>query len=254
MSFESRDGAAMVSDAELVQYMDGELGHRTAASVVSRIAEAPGAADRLEILHRRSARISVLLDELGPEDAWMEESAAAIRRRLGQPRARWAAWIRTPAFARAAATIAVLLGATVAVPGARAWVVGHIRGAVEAIGLRTAPPPAAPGLSPDLEAEIGVVFAVPGDRFEIRLTHELGTLIVRSHEAGSGSAEAVGAPGTGFSVMPGILRIEGPGSPDAEYRVSLPRAVTSVYVSVGDGPLTRYELPAGPEALRVRLR
>ena len=202
-------------DADLIRHLDGEPHGEVSAEAQAR----------LEILRRRSGRLSGLLAQLDPGAAETNASAAAIRARLAQ---------RTglPVALKIAASIVLLLGVTLAVPPARAWVLQRARAAAEVLGLAargktaSAPVTSKAGEIPQ-SAAVRVSFPVTSDTFEFVVTPPAGQIVVRHSENSLGTAEATGAPDNAFTVLRG-LRIEGPPSPGAIYTITLPNHVTAV--------------------------
>ncbi|HEX7090624.1 MAG TPA: hypothetical protein VF192_10860, partial [Longimicrobiales bacterium] len=244
-----------MTDAELVRYLDGEIEGAPRAALEARIAAAPDAAARLDTLRRRSARLSALLADLDPPLEEVQQSAAAIRPMVAAGAARARGWLPGPALLRWAAAVALLLGAALAVPPARAWMIQRVRDAAEALGLLdTAPEPAVEtpaGAAPDAlqAASVRVTFEVHVDTFEIEAPPR-GRLVVHRGPRASGSAEAAGVPGVAFVVLPTGLRIEGPATDDARYDVALPASVAAVRIRAGDATLLHALPPAGEE-LRI---
>jgi len=253
-----RTGGEAVTDAELVRYLDGEIEGAPRAALEARIAAAPDTAARLDTLRRRSARLSALLAELDPSAADVQQSAEAIRPATAAGARPSRGWLPGPASLRWAAAVALLLGAALAVPPARAWMVERARDAAEALGLLdTAPEPAveAPtGAAPDAiqAAPVRVTFEVRADTFEIEAPPR-GRLIVRRGAGPTGSAESAGAPGVDLVVLPTGLRIEGTTTDDARYDVALPASVAAVRVRAGAGAALLRALPAAGEELRIDL-
>lgn len=209
------DGPEM-TDADLIRYLDGE----------PHGAVAPEAQARLDLLRRRAERLSRFLGELDPSEAQTQASAAAIRPLMTR-RIR-----NTPAVLKLAAAIALLLGLALAVPPARAWMLERGRAVAESFGFVTSAPrqathspvPSAPEL-----AAVQISFPVSTDTFDIAAAPAAGQLIVRSSSERLGTAEAVAAPGSTFTVLRG-LRIEGPASAAATYTITLPAHVIAVRV------------------------
>jgi len=209
------DGTEM-TDADLIRYLDGEPHGDLPAEANAR----------LDLLRRRTERLSSLLAELGPSDAQTRASAAAIRpftmRRVRQ----------APGLLKIAAAIVLLLGLAWMVPPARAWMRERGRSVAEALGfvasvsVPTTPTPAA---SAPETAAVRISFPVSADTFDITATPAAGQLIVSRSSETLGTAEAVGAPGSSFTVLRG-LRIEGPASAAATYTITLPAHVIAMRV------------------------
>ena len=198
-----------------------------------------------EIMRRRSERLSSLLAELDPSHAQTQASASAIRPLMMRR-------TRMPTALKIAAAIALLLGLTWAVPPARAWMLARARDVAEALGVASAPAPAAAPRTPAANeapetAALRLSFPITVDTFDIAALPGAGELIVRHNSEASGTAEAVAAPGTSFTILRG-LRIQGQGSVHAQYTVTLPMRVIAVRVR---GRV--YPLPAQGDELRLDL-
>lgn len=274
-----REGG-IVPDADLVRYMDGQLGAAERAALRLRIDASPEAVDRLQTLRRRSSALSRLLSHTYPAGSRIEHAAAAIRERLSDeaPQAMPATDIhsfspvregnrvpgggrvRRPGVHRAAAMVTLLLVAgAVAVSPVRAWVGDRIRYVAEAIGVTGATiDPLQPGSPAAAGADLAVTFSVSGETFEIRVPRPAGVLVIRRGAAATGSAEAESGAeadllgGATFVVFPDGIRIEA-AAPDAVYRVTLPAAIRSVRVHAGDAEPTVHRLPGGQGVLRIDL-
>ena len=246
-----------MTDAELVRYLDGEIEGAPRAALEARIAAAPDAAARLDTLRRRSARLSALLAELDPSVEEVQQSAAVIRPTVAAGAERSRRWLPGPAVLRWAAAVALLLGAALAVPPARAWMIERVRNAAGALGLlHTAPEPAVKmptGAAPDAAqaASVRVTFEVRADTFEI-VAPPRGRLVLRRGTGPSGSAETSGAPGADLVVLPTGLLIEGATTDDARYDVELPASVAAVRVRAGAAAVL-HALPPTGEELRIDL-
>jgi hypothetical protein len=209
------DGTEM-TDADLIRYLDGEPHGDIARETRAR----------LDLWRRRTERLSSFLGELDPSEAQTQASAAAVRPLMAR-RMR-----STPAILKIAAAIVLLLGLALVVPPARAWMLERGRTVAEALGLVARPStPAAPTPAPSAPetAAVRVSFPVSLDTFDIAATPATGQLIVRHNSETLGTAEAVGAPGSSFTVLRG-LRIEGGSSTQAIYTITLPAHVIAVRV------------------------
>ncbi|HEY8469803.1 MAG TPA: hypothetical protein VIL18_09175 [Longimicrobiales bacterium] len=255
---DDRTGGETVTDAELVRYLDGEIEGAPRTALEARIAAAPDAAARLDMLRRRSTRLSALLAELDPSAEEVQQSAAAIRPAVEAGAQASRGWPWGPAALRWAAAVALLLGASAAVPPARAWMIERVRDAAEALGLLDAAPEPAVE-APTVGAQdapqamsVRVTFEVRADTFEIEAPPR-GRLIVRRGAGSTGSAESTDATGVNLVVLPAGLRIEGATTDDARYDVVLPPSVAAVRVRAGAGAATLHALPPAGEELRIDL-
>lgn len=218
------DGTEM-TDADLIRYLDGEPHGDVSAEANAR----------LDLMRRRTERLSSFLAELDPGEAQTQASAAAIRPLMTR-RIR-----NTPAILKIAAAIVLLLGLAWAVPPARAWMLERGRAVAEALGFVARPStPAAHAPAPSVPetAAVRVSFAVSTDTFDIAATPAAGQLVIRHNSETLGTAEAVGAPGSSFTILRG-LRIEGPASAAATYTITLPAHVIAVRVHSRVYPLAR---------------
>jgi hypothetical protein len=225
------------TDADLIRQLDGEPHGKVSAE----------ARERLELLRRRSERVSRYLAELGPSQAQTQASADAIRPLMTRNAK------AMPAVLKIAAAIVLLLGLTWAVPPARAWMLERARAIGGGLGFVSKAP--APAAAPDLpatsdvpeSAAVRISFPVTADTFEIAGTPTAGLLIVQRNSETLGTAEAVAAPEAGFTVARG-LRIEGGAYAQARYTVTLPARVVAVRVR---GRV--YSLPPMGDELRLDL-
>ena len=243
-------GEPEITDAELVHYLDGELEGNRRAALEARIAAAPLAAERLETLSRRTARLSGFLTELDPPAARTAASAAALRARLPAGPLHARPWWQHASLARGVAAAAVVAGLILIVPPARAWMVERARDVAAALGfLPTEPPAEAPPSAP-LGADLAVSFAVEAAGFDVHVPDPAGVLVVRQGTDAVGTAEASG--GGSFVILPEGIRVEDAAA-GAVYQLTLPSTVTTVSVRSADLPAVTYPLPAPGAELRVEL-
>jgi hypothetical protein len=259
-----KDDASMndITDTQLLEYLDGQLTDAEKAAMDARITSAPEVAARLEMLRRRTARLTMLLADVSPNATHVQRSGELIRPQITQTRSRMlriAAW--SPGL-KAAAAVALLLGLALAVAPVRAWILERTRDAAQALGMtrnepavNTAPPvtPAVPAIAPQ-EADVRITFAVTRDTFNVELPQGSGTLIVRRLDNVTGTAEAFGVPGASFIVLPGSLRIEGPAATaNAVYELTLPMRVRAVRLRRADSSDSVHLLHGAGQDLSIDL-
>jgi anti-sigma factor RsiW len=222
-----------ITDLELVRHMDGELEPSERSALDSRLANTPHAADRLEQLRRRSRNMSALLRTGDASGADTRRSADAIRPTMSARAVRFG-W---PPYLKAAAAVALLLTAAFAVPPARAWLLARLLDAGRAVGLVAPPTPAAVSAPPKpavvSTAEVSYSFSVSSDTFAVEMTQNAGELVVQRSGADSATAEAAGASGASFLLLPRGLRIEGPAAQAAVYTITLPERVSVLRLQRG---------------------
>ena len=240
-----------ITDAELIQYLDGELTGVAKASFDTRIAAAPSLAARLDGLRRRSARLSVLLTAVNPTQSQAKESAAAIRAQLSvSGRARWRA---TPLL-KVAAAIVLILGVASAISPVRAWMMERVRQVVAALRSPEFAPRTTPALpTPPQTADVSYSFPVDSDTLELQLSQTDGQLVIRREAIARAVAEASRVANTSFLILPGALRIDGPSSAGASYSLTLPLRVTVVRLRRADRPSELLLLSPPGQELRVDL-
>jgi hypothetical protein len=238
-------------------------------------------ADR-ELVRRRAARLSALLDVEGPDAETLRRSAAAMRQDVldaaalrqqtlgaaamrqqapdvasmahgalrsyrAQRRSLATVWLR-------AAAVLLALAATLAVvPPARAWVLQRAHAVAQALGL--AAPRSAAHTTPvreDLTAmDLRVTFPVRGETLDLAVDMQRLTLIVRHHDDRVASVEAAGTRDVRFVVTPDGLRVTGAAA-DAVLSLDVPRTVRRLRVHSADGRATFHDVPAARE-LRLEI-
>lgn len=243
------NGGDAVTDAELIRYLDGELESAERARVEALIAAAPAIADRAHVLRRRGTRLGTLLAAVDPSDADVRASATSIRRDIAGdvrphvPRAH--GWRRTQLL-RAAALMAALLGGTLLVEPARAWIIEQMRAAAVASGLIEPTPtaPAAPVAPPSIEP--GWRFSLPWstDSFELDAGDAVGTLVIRRGTGPSAIIESADAGVTRIAITPLGMRLIGAGTGVATYTLTLPPTVSRLHLVRAGTP---EEIPIAPD-------
>jgi hypothetical protein len=241
-----------VSDAELIQQLDGELSRAAQEQLEARLAGAPDAAARCELLRRRSARLSEMLGAIDPAEAQIQASNLSARSTVLQqagsrPATSWPL--------QAAAAIALLLGVLFIVPPVRAWMIERARDIGHVLGFDSAEPsrtPVVPQTAPR-EADVSIDFAVETDTMDVFAAPRAGHIILRRTAASNATAEAVGATGADLMFLPGGLRIEGPDSPDAEYILTLPARAAAIRLRRPDGKRTLHVVPPAGTQTRIDL-
>jgi hypothetical protein len=250
-----RPGDDIVSDAQLMQYLHGELNDADRAWVDAQILATPAVAERLDLVRHRSSRLSILLRAADPAPVDVEASALSIRPTIDRnaiARSHW--WQRTPPALRIAASIAILLGAVLLVEPARAWVLEQARAVAEVVGLvDSAPTDVAPQVDVARDADVRLSFPWSAATFDIAVGNAAGNITITAGSADEATAEMAGASGTSLMVVPTGIRIEGSGSADALYTLTLPSVVTTVRV-IRAGGTAIYDLPADGGVLRVPVR
>jgi hypothetical protein len=244
-----------VSDTQLMQYLHDELSAADRAHIDAQLAAKPVVAERLDVLRQRSSRLSLLLAAADPRPADVQASAAAIRAIVERDlttHEHW--WRRTPPALRAAAAIALLLGAVLLVEPARAWVLDRARAVAEAVGLVAAAPSdnAAP-VEPEGGADMRVSFPWSSSTFDIAAGSAAGTLMITTGRAGEATAEIAGTSGASLMVVPAGIRIEGAGGAAATYTLTLPPAVSTVRL-IREDSTVEHAVPADGSMLRLPLR
>ena len=243
-----------MSDTQLLQYLHDELNDADRARVEAQLAAKPAVTERLDILRHRSARLSSLLAAADPRPVEVQASADAIRaivERDSLTREHW--WRRTPPALRAAAAIALLLGAVLLVEPARAWVLDRARTIAEAAGLIDAAPPDITPVEPAGGADVRVSFPWSSATFDIAAGSAAGTVLITTGTADEVTAEIAGTSGTSLMVVPAGIRIEGAGAAAATYTLTLPPAVANVRL-IREGGTVEHAVPADGSTLRLPLR
>jgi hypothetical protein len=242
-----------VPDAELVRYLDGEMSPVAARALEARIAADPAVAGRLEKLRLRSANLSALLGSVDPSEERTTRSERQIRSRMVAA-ARRSAWAVSPRLLRVAATIVILIGVTVAVPPARAWMLERVRELAAVFGFEPDAPITIRGQDIVSPAEISFAFGFPVEAgiFEIEAP-AAGELLLRRGDSADGRVEVRGDTSVAPLVLPAGLRFEGAGSENTVYEVTLPPAVTAVRLRAGSIPPADHALPPAGETLTIDL-
>lgn len=243
-----------MSDTQLLQYLHDELNNADRAHVEAQLSAKPSVAERLDILRHRSARLSSLLAAADPRPVEVQASADAIRaivERDSMTHEHW--WRRTPPALRAAAAIALLLGAVLLVEPARAWVLDRARTIAQAAGLVDAARLDTTPVEPAGGADVRVSFPWSSATFDIAAGSAAGTIVITSGTAGDATAEIAGTSGTSLMVVPAGIRIEGAGGAAATYTLMLPPAVATVRL-IREGGTVEHAVPADGSTLRLPLR
>jgi hypothetical protein len=247
-------GGDNVSDTQLLQYLHDELNDADRAHVEAQLSAQPAVTERLDVLRHRSARLSSLLAAADPRSAEVQASADAIRAivdRDSMTHEHW--WRRTPPALRAAAAIALLLGAVLLVEPARAWVLDRARTIAEAAGLINAAPLETTPVEPQGGADVRVSFPWSSTTFDIAAGSAAGIVMITTGTADEATAEIAGTSGTSLMVVPAGIRIEGAGGAAATYTLTLPPAVATVRLIREDGTV-EHAVPADGRTLRLPLR
>ncbi|MGH7472239.1 MAG: hypothetical protein ACRENP_30175, partial [Longimicrobiales bacterium] len=119
----------VITDAELVRYLDGEVTGEARTAMAARLANEPESAARLAVLQQRTTTLSRLLVEVDPAELEVRRSAHVMKPQVTQ-----AARASMPTLMKAAAAIVLLFGLAFAVPPVRAWIVDQVMNVAQAIG------------------------------------------------------------------------------------------------------------------------
>jgi anti-sigma factor RsiW len=243
-----------VSDAELIQELDGELSQVARTELGARLSNSAEVAARLELLRRRTARFSELLGAIDPAEARVQASRRNARAQVRQARSPGSSRFRP--LLQVAAAIALILGVLFIVPPVRAWMIDRVRDLAGALGFESpatsAEIPAAPQAAPR-DADVSITFALESDTLDVFAAQRAGRIILRRTTASSATAEAVGVSGTELVFLPGRLRIEGPSAPDAEYILTLPARAVAIRLRRSDGSSTTHMVPDARAETRIEL-
>ena len=238
---------AHLPDGALIRWIDSETAPAEREELWAHLEQCDGCAERLDLLQRRSVRLSALLvatqppvPEWVPSGASVQAEVVSIESARERRALRSAALSRAP-WLRIAAGLALLLAIGVVAPPVRAWVVewaGRGWGEVAAVfgaGEREVGPPAAtdPG-------HTRVSFVPAGEELVLEIARRQtgGALILQVHDAADATVEVRGGRGENVLVLPERVRVENPAGSSADYRVTLPPGLESVRVRVGgEAPL-----------------
>jgi anti-sigma factor RsiW len=244
-----------VSDAELIQELDGELSQAARTELGARLSNSAEVAARLELLRRRTARFSELLGTIDPAEARVQASRRNARVEVVR-QARSPRLSRYRPLLQVAAAIALLLGVLFIVPPVRAWMIDRVRDLAGALGFESPATsresPVVPQAAPR-EADVTITFALESDTLDVFAAQRAGRIILRRTTASSATAEAAGVSGTELVFLPGRLRIEGPSSPDAEYILTLPPRAAAIRLHRPDGTSVMHPVPAHGTENRIDL-
>lgn len=237
-------------DGRLVRLLDDELTDAERAELLEMLDTSAEVRARYEELRALSSRLTDLLEGQAvppvPELALPKRPAS---------RASWGApWLRV------AAGVALLLAVGLTVEPVRAWLTTGMQRVVELIAppdgelvVEEAPPPAQ-----DTESPSAVSFLPQGSAFvvEVRAAQVQGMLTVESvSDTDAVTASVVGGSGETLVVLPSGLGISNAAGSVADYRVTVPSALTTVEVRVEDALVAtlvptdspgRWEIPLSP--------
>jgi hypothetical protein len=220
---------AHLSDGELLHLVDGDGSARDTDLWIRHASDCPECSLRLEQLRRRSARVSVLLEEITPPPSFRYPSYPARQRH------------RAPPWLRAAAVFLLLAASALLVSPLRARVaewISTLRGGETA----TAPAPPAPPVAPERPAaENGsTLWFDPADarfRVEIDSRQTAGELRLRTISGTEGTFEMRDARKAEMPLLTASgLRIRNSAGSVARYEVGVPGGVTEVRLRIGDEP------------------
>jgi hypothetical protein len=241
-------GDRIVSDADLIRYLDGELSNDEQARVADALERESALSDRLHVLRRRSERLSVLLAVAGPSASEIAAASPATLASItpitdaqtARSTIRSVSPMRDePRFWLRAAIVLLVLGGVFAVPPVRAWVIRNLQRITSSEEAPARSPAVAP-VKPALD-NFAVNFPVssPSVTIEVTATQSAGRLLIRLFDVAEASAEIRGnLLEESFLVLPdqNTLRIQNARSSRADYLITLPRSVSEVRVTVGSGP------------------
>jgi hypothetical protein len=246
---------SVVTDGDLIRYLDGELDGGARASLEQRVAATPALAARLEKLSRRSSNLSRLLAEVDPSERAAGRSELHVGARLDvggrADHPRRGLW-------RAVAAVAAILLLALVVPPARAWLLERGRALAGALGVGESPPeprtlPVERGPSPAAGPDAAIEFAVAGDTFDVDVPEADGMVVIRVGLGASGRAEATDEGESTVVVLATGVRIEGASTPAAVYTLTLPPSVTTLRVTRRGSPPEVQAAPAPGQELSIRL-
>jgi hypothetical protein len=237
-------------DAALIRLIDHDPGDASLDPADGALDAVDGA--RLEQLRQRSTALRALLAADVPADVDVAHSAALMRAELQR-----AARARLTRMAtRIAAAFALVLLPFVFVPPARAWVVDQVRAAAAVLGIaRAADRPAgdvAPAAPGSATAAFDVSFAAASNVLTVHVATAGGTLVVRRGHGSDAVASASGARAGGLAIMPDGVRLDGGGSDDAVYTLTVPPHVRQIRVDRG-GDVSFHDVPSPDRELRLPL-
>lgn len=260
---------ADVHDGDLIRWLDGDLTAGERARVDRALAADPALAARLEQLRTRAGRLTELLRATDPAPAAPApvvpgpESAGSVI----DLNAAWAArqgvaphvvrqYRPMPGTLRAAIVAGMLLAGALLVPPVRAWLSGVLRPAVVDGNPGTptvrAPAPAAPIDS------LGITFVTEAASFviEFAAAPAAGVLTIEWTDGDRVSAERYTAGGGEElqRIRPDLLRVVNGATSSANYRIVVPRSVTTVSVRMpGRADVVRRVSEGGSDRLRIEL-
>ena len=231
------------SEARLVAYLDGELGHDDRAAVSRHLLDCAECARTMAELRRSSEAFSEVVGGLRPPPT--RTTAEDVRRRAaeeapsaaGDGRGRFA-WSRWSTTARIAASVVVLLGAAAALPGSpvRSWLGRSVEQVQALLGGDRDRPAAEELETPPEEAP------VVEDRSGVAVSASSGSILITLHGVPQSTAirvRMVDGPQAGvwnaggeYRTAPGRIDVTDPES-DA-LLVEIPRTVGQVRLEVND--------------------
>jgi len=249
-------------DADLVRYLDGELGADETARIEAALASDAGLVARLETLRRRAARLNALLASADPS-AEATEAADPVRKAglrsittvgagASAERSSGSA-VPSAGWVRAAAIVFALLGAALLVPPVRAWIIERLQtfGSDSPVVTTSSPEPAQPTPDP-----VSATIPAPGPVFVIDFDNvpAAGSLTVRT-TAGEDALYEIESQSQGGSalVLPDGLRFQNRPGSASNYAVTLPPSVTTVRLLMDGRMLRTIEITPGMADLRIEL-
>jgi hypothetical protein len=241
--------APHLGDSELLHLVDGDASAFELDRWAQHVLACGGCSRRLEVLRRRTARLSALLSDVQPPEGFaypeLSDVPPAWRRRRTRDSGSRTQWMR-------AAVVALALIAPLAlVQPLRAWVADQFSagwGRVAALAGGEQPDGAPPPAAPAPRSRIWFTAVGPEFVIEIASAQPDGRLILRAAQGSEGSLEVVGGAGeTPVLIQGGVRVLNGPHS-HASYELTLPHSLERVRVRLGGEPwavLSHQEIARG---------
>ncbi len=230
-------GVEHIGDGDLIRLHDGECSAAEELSWRDHLAACGACDQRFQTLARLArhfiAALKQLDDPASPGDA---------RRPLRSVRPRW----RTGGL-KAAASIAVLLGATLAVPPARAWIIDRWDALASFITQRGESAPDVSAQAPALsERPTSTVSFQPGGTHfvvEIANTQSTGRMVFTIEAVTNASARVINGDGSEeWIVLPSGVRLENSPTSSGSYEITLPTYLATAEVRLAGVLVGAYDL------------
>ena len=225
----SPGGSAHLEDGELVRLLDGELGPGERSVAEAHVA----ACGRCRIAHDRiAARTARVSSALALIDGVRARNGSEAIRSTEFRRAPGAGWLRAAVIAALVVAIGALGSSTV-----RGWIV---EGWEAVLGVSGSSEPAAdPASGPPGPGAVRARFVPRSGALLVRLENRPagGVLSVEISEDGSRSVVFMSGSEEGLLVLPAGLVIQNAPGSRADYRLLIPRDLTSVTAIAGTDTL-----------------